>query len=301
MDNKDIEESIRTKLKNFAKSDNRDFDNILLQFFQERFLYRISISKYRNNFILKGALLLMIKNISVFRPTKDIDFLGKSINPDPNQIEGIIKQIMKIGCNDGVTYLSEHIISKSINGGAGNKGVSLKITARLGKIKKVITMDIGFGDIIYKGSREITFPTILDFPAPIVKCYPYESIIAEKFHAIVWLNFQTSRMKDFYDIHFLLKNQTFKSTELMGAITSTFKRRNTNIDQRNVIFSDSFKSDRFKQVQWEAFLRKSELKSYKSFKSVIQKIERFIGALFNLDENITFIWDNKSCDWIKNN
>ena len=101
---KNISESVRKRLYNIAQETNRTFDAVSLQYFQERFLYRISISDYKEKLILKGALLLLIRDITRFRPTKDIDFLGSSIANDPENINKIISVIASINIDDGVVF-----------------------------------------------------------------------------------------------------------------------------------------------------------------------------------------------------
>ncbi|UCH92512.1 MAG: nucleotidyl transferase AbiEii/AbiGii toxin family protein [Candidatus Aminicenantes bacterium] len=288
---KDIVESIRARLKNFARRSGRDFDAVLLQYFQERLLYRVSVSEFNENFILKGALLLMVKSVSPFRPTKDIDFLGKGIKAEPESLKILVRKISKIDCNDGIQFISESVKAAAIKEGAEYEGIRVKIDSTLGKIKKTITVDIGFGDKIFDGPEEFDFPVLLDFPAPKIKCYNYETIIAEKFQAIVWLNFQTSRLKDFFDILFLAENNAFQAYRLKNAIIETFKRRNTEIEQRRTVFSDEFKNDPSKQIQWTAFLKKNNLTAEFDFKVVIENIEKFLEPLFSGNPTEDNIWN----------
>jgi predicted nucleotidyltransferase component of viral defense system len=200
---KDITESIRGRLKNIARETKRDFDAVLLHFFQERFLYRLSISEFRENFILKGALLLMIKSITPFRPTKDIDFMGRGIDGDSNRIKRIFKKIANISGNDGVRFESEDVEAQVIMAGTEYVGVRIKLKAVMGSIRKKMIMDVGFGDMLIDEPEELNFPVLLNFPSPKIRCYSFETVIAEKFQAMVWLNFQTSRLKDFFDILYL--------------------------------------------------------------------------------------------------
>ena len=297
---KDITESIRTRLKNIAGSSGREFDAVLLQYFQERFLYRVSISEFNENFILKGALLLMVKSISPFRPTKDIDFLGKGIDSDPGKIKMLVGKIAGIDYNDGVHFVPDSIETFVIKEGAGYEGVRVKIESRLGKIRKTVALDIGFGDSIYGGPEEFNFPVLLDFHVPKIKCYTYETIIAEKFQAIVWLNFQTSRMKDFFDILFLAETCTFQANRLRNAIIETFEKRDTAIERRVTIFSNEFKNDSSKQTQWAAFMRKTSLTAEPQFKKVVEKLEAFLGPIFEMvrNEDKNYTWDKEKWQWI---
>ncbi|MGE5344157.1 MAG: nucleotidyl transferase AbiEii/AbiGii toxin family protein [Candidatus Omnitrophota bacterium] len=296
---KDIYASIRAKLKNIAVKSGRDFDAVLLQYFQERFLYRISVSEYKDNFVLKGALLLMVKSVSPFRPTKDVDFLGKGIDANPENLKSIVKKLAQVQCEDSVDFVEESIVATTIKEGAEYEGVRVKIEARLGAIKKILSLDIGFGDTLLGNIEEFDFPVLLNFPIPKVKCYPYESIIAEKFQAIVWLNFQTSRMKDFFDIIFLANVGSFQASRLKEALIITFSRRNTSLSLRKVVFSEEYKMDKSKQRQWSAFLRKHHLIAEPKFRLIIDRLENFLepilGITFNEIEN--YIWDNERWQW----
>jgi predicted nucleotidyltransferase component of viral defense system len=296
---KNMAESVRAKLKNISRETKRDFDAVLLQYFQERFLYRISISGFRKKLILKGALLLMVKSLSPFRLTKDIDFMGIGIAGKPENIKSIFKNIADINYDDGVHFASGSIEATIIKEGAEYQGVRIKLEATMGSIRKGIQLDVGFGDVITGGPEEIDFPILLSFPAPKIKCYPFETIIAEKFQAIVWLNFQTSRMKDFFDILFLADINTFMSNRLTKALEATFKNRDTDKEQTGSIFTGEFKNDKIKQVQWSAFLKKNNLTSEPSFSVVVEKIQRFLEPLFDgsLEKEINYIWDKEKWMW----
>jgi len=296
---KDIPASVRTKLKNIAVSSGRDFDAVLLQYFQERFLYRVSLSEFRDNFVLKGALLLMVRSISPFRPTKDIDFLGKGIAATPGNLKELVKKIVRIQCEDGVEFIGDSIVAATIKEGADYEGVRVKIEGRLGAIKKILSLDVGFGDMVYGGPEEYDFPVLLNFPVPKIKCYSYESIIAEKFQAIVWLNFQTSRMKDFFDILFLARANRFKALRLLEAITATFAKRDTPLGRREAVFSDEFKNDESKEKQWKSFLRKHHLFGEPNFRKVIDHLEGFLEPVLGmtLDKIEDRLWDQTAWRW----
>lgn len=273
--------SIRAKLLNIAKKSSRDYNALLNQFFQERFLYKLSLSPYQNNFILKGALLLMTYDIEKTRPTKDIDFLGKSIKNDVESLKDIIQDICSIKTNDGIEFVKEKISAELIKEEAEYGGVRIHIPYQMHTIKGVIQIDVGFGDKIIKGPTKIEFPTILDMPVPLINVYSLETAIAEKFEAIVKLNFQTSRMKDFFDIDHISTYSEFDSSILMEALSITFKTRGTNLEDRKTIFSDEFKSDNKKESQWKAFLNKSKILSDKSFVDIVDNIEKFIEPIFS--------------------
>ncbi len=292
-----ITESIKAKLTNYAKQTKRSVDAVYLQYCQERLLYRISQSKYKNNFILKGGLSLLALEANMARPTKDIDFLVVSTSNEFAEMENIFKEIIKIEFEDGITFEPD-IKLEEIRKDAEYQGIRLKILAKLDRSKSMLTVDIGFGDKILGKPEEIEFPVILkkDSEIPIIKTYPVESIIAEKFQAMVMLNYQNSRFKDFYDILFIAGKYNLQLERLYTAINKTFTYRETPIEDKQIIFSDDFKNDLNMKSQWTGFLTVNNLKSFKDFSEVVSNIESFINtACKPVEEKLT--WKPSSWSW----
>ncbi len=182
---KNIAASVRARLLTIAKKCGRDFDAVLLQYLQERFLYRLSLSPYRHHFILKGALLFVAYDMSLLRPTKDIDFLGTSTSNDMEVIRRMIVEIAKIEVQDGVTFMTEPVTVEHIKEDAEYEGVRVSLAASLTTARKVLQLDVGFGDVIIAGPLEMDFPVLLgDQPTPRLLVYSRESAIAEKFEAL---------------------------------------------------------------------------------------------------------------------
>ncbi len=201
---KNIAASVKERLRNISIQSGKEFQSVVRQYVQERFLYRLSESMYSNNLILKGALLFIAHDISRNRPTRDIDFLGSSISNEIDDIIAIIKEILNTKYQDGINFDPDSVEGENITEDGDYKGVRIKFYVFLENSRERMQLDIGFGDKITAGPVDIEFPTILDFPAPKLKVYSIETAIAEKFEAIVSLQLQTSSMKDFYDILFLL-------------------------------------------------------------------------------------------------
>lgn len=190
---KNIAASVRARLLNMARTSGRDFDALLLQYMQERFLYRLSISPYRGHLVLKGALLFLAYKLSLLRPTRDIDFLGSSTPNELDEIRNLVVAIARIELDDGVSFNHESVIVERITQGADYQGVRVKLEARLTPAKKMLQLDIGFGDVVVAGPVEMDFPTLLDDqPAANLLMYSRESAIAEKFEALASLNILTS-------------------------------------------------------------------------------------------------------------
>ena len=298
---KDLGASVRARLANIAKETKRDFDAILFQYFQERFLYRLSLSPYRSAFVLKGALLFLVYEMPFLRPTKDIDFLVRSKSKDIGTIKDMIQDITRVDAEDGVKFLPESISLESVMEDADYGGIRVKIQGSLDKARKTLQIDIAFGDVLVAGPVEMEFPLLLDDqPSPRLKVYSNESAIAEKFQSLVKLNILTSRMKDVYDILFLASHQPFQMHLLHNAITKTFNRRRTPIEDRKSIFSGEFKSSKEKQTQWTAFLRRSRLESYKTFDKAIDHLELFLEPVCSQKSYASrdqLRWNPKNWSW----
>jgi predicted nucleotidyltransferase component of viral defense system len=299
---KNLGASIRASLTNIAKETKRDFDAILLQYLQERFLYRLSISRYRSAFILKGALLFLVYDMPVLRPTKDIDFLVRSRSKDMETVKGMIQNIAKIEVSDGVRFFPESTSLESVMEDAEYEGIRVKIQGTLDRARKTLQIDIAFGDVLVAGPVEMEFPLLLNNqPAPHLNVYSNASAIAEKFQSLVKLNILTSRMKDVYDILFLASHQPFQMHLLRSAIVKTFNRRGTPIEERASIFTREFKSSKEKQAQWTAFLKRSRLESYRTFDEAINHLELFLEPACSqksFSSGDQFEWNPEKWKWI---
>ncbi|NQT64839.1 MAG: nucleotidyl transferase AbiEii/AbiGii toxin family protein [FCB group bacterium] len=277
---KNVEASVRARLLKIAKASNRDFNAVLLQYFQERLLYRLSISIYKYNFILKGALLYLAFDISRIRPTKDIDFLGVDTPNSEEKLLEMFQDIILLEEKDGVKFDANSLKSEQIIEDADYQGIRIYCVANLGKAKKRMHFDIGFGDKIVPGPVSLDFPVLLaDSSVPKLRAYTPESSIAEKFEAIVKLNYATSRMKDFYDIYFMVRHYKFDLKILKKAIETTFKNRGTDLSSRSIIYTKDFLNDATNQTQWRAFLLRMALDTDITFEACIIIIRDFIEAV----------------------
>ena len=277
---KEIAASTRARLLNIAKLENIDFDFLLLRYFQERFLYRLSISDYSQNFILKGGLLLVYLDIPKSRPTIDIDLLARRIKSNSDNVKNVICKIAEISCNDGVKFYPASAITEIIKKNTDYTGIRIKINASLEQAKKSLKFDISFGDIVIPKAIKIEFPTLLDESSPQIMVYSVESIVAEKFEAMVKLAMINSRIKDFYDIYMLSISQNFKSDTLKKAIELTFLKRKTILPENPTIFESEFHNNKEKQQQWMAFLRKTKIKEITyNFNEVMERITKLLKPI----------------------
>lgn len=271
--------SVRARLLNIARKSDRDYNRILVQYAQERLLYRLSISRYRENFVLKGALLFLIYDMPHHRPTKDIDLLGEAIDSDVAVMREMVKEVTAIMVNDGVMFDPATIVVRRIAEQAEYGGTRISLHSFVGDARIVLQIDVGFGDKIVEGPLEVEYPVLLDYPAPHIKVYSLESAIAEKFEAIVRLNVVTSRMKDFYDIVYLAQHHIFKSGVLAEAVEVTFENRGTPLADRRIIWSDEFKNDDQREKQWNAFHTTNKLSKVGSIADIVEMLKAFLEPI----------------------
>jgi len=277
-DIKNIEASVRARLQNKAKETNRPFSEVFQYYGMERFLYRASQSNYIDKIILKGALMFTVWHVPERRTTLDIDFLAQYDNKIAS-IEKMIKDICKIKViPDGLIFDSKIVKGQRIKEDADYEGVRVKFVGLLERSRISMQIDIGFGDSIYPKPKIIEYPVILDFPKPKLKGYPTESVITEKFEAMVKLGLLNSRMKDFYDIWLMMRQFDFDGLKLVEALKRTFKQRKTSLPKSKPLFDEEIydeKSDR--QTLWKAFLKKTDIKHAPEKLSVTAKaIEKFL-------------------------
>lgn len=273
--NKNYGKSIRTKLLNVAKKENIFYQTILTRYFQERLLYRMSQTRYRNNFYLKGGALMYAYERFAARPTLDIDFLGNNISNEGTSIIAAFKEICSVPFEeDGVIFDVEHITAQNITEFKDYHGIRLSIPVKMDSIAQVLTMDIGFGDVVTPSPVNLDFPILLEhLPCANILAYSLETVIAEKMHAIIDLADQSSRMKDYYDLHRILKEEKYDSEVLQEAIIRTFKNRHTPYDENTMFFRKDFGINQQMEVRWKAFMRKITKATDLSFSEVVAFIQ----------------------------
>jgi predicted nucleotidyltransferase component of viral defense system len=252
--------SVRDRLLNVARQSGRDYQLTLTHYALERLLHRLSASPHSNRFVLKGALLYTVWLQDPFRPTRDLDLLGHG-DSDASAIISVFREILALPVeDDGVVFDVEAITAAPIREGARYEGIRVETTAMLGTARIPIQIDIGFGDVITPRTMEIEYPTALGGPAPRLRAYPRETVVAEKLEAAVSLGFANSRMKDFYDLFMLAQHFAFDGPTLVQAVIATFTRRGTAIP---VGIPDGLSSEFVSlpetQARWRAFTTRAQL------------------------------------------
>jgi hypothetical protein len=275
---KNLSASIKARLTNKSKETSRPFSEILQYYAMERFLYRLGQTEYRDWFILKGALMFAVWRVSESRATMDIDLLGQFDNRIA-KAESIMKEICRAQvAGDGLLFDPDTVKVRKIKEGAEYEGVRVKFTGFLERSRIWMQVDIGFGDTIYPKPQIIDYPVILDLPKPRIKGYPMETVVAEKFEAMVKLGVLNSRMKDFYDVWLMIRQFDFEGESLVKALDKTFTHRKTMLPDKPPFFVDSiYETNSDQQELWRGFLNILKAKHAPATLSEVAKlIEAFL-------------------------
>jgi len=276
-----IPASIHARLSNVAKNQGRPFNEIFHYYCIERFLFRLSQTEYKSMFVLKGGLIFHAMIISQHRSTRDIDFRGFTNNSRSN-LTRIINSICSVSYpQDGLIFHPETLRFEELSQDTDYAGVRIFLNGSLDKAKTLLQIDIGFSDVITPGKTNLDYPVLLEgLSAPAINGYPAESIISEKFHAMVHLGEINSRFKDFYDIWLLSEVFDFEGKTLQKAIAATFVQRQTVVPNGfPVALTNDFALKR--QEQWEAYLKKNLLirENNHEFDGVINRLRIFLLPL----------------------
>ena len=270
--------SVRNRLLDRARKSGEDFQLLITHFVIERLLYRLSQSQWRDEFVLKGAMLFRVWTDMVHRPTRDVDLLGKGDNSESH-----IKQVFREVCalnveEDGLVFDADSVTAARIKEDQDYEGVRVHCRVRLENAEIVLQIDIGFGDAVTPRAAHISYPTMLEFPAPEMKAYPRQTVVAEKFQAMVALGIANSRMKDFYDVWILARTFEFDGVALSRAIQATFRRRKTELPATPPLaLTEAFATDTQKTKQWTAFIKKGKLEPNRiSLQEVCEFLNQFL-------------------------
>ncbi len=269
---------MRARLLNLARSTGRDFNELAVRYTVERFLARLAASEYRDKFILKGAMLYIPWRLDEKRTTMDLDLLGFG-SSDLKSMEKVFRQICDtVVENDGIRFDNESIAVSMIREEAFYDGVRIVARAALGNMHLRLQIDAGFGVPVIPAPQETEFPALLAEHGPIIYSYSPETVIAEKFNAMVVLGMANSRLKDYFDIWMLSRNFTIEADILLEAVKQTFGRRHTELPHREpVALSEDFSGNQSKQQQWQGFIsRQRKQKAVPGLPEIIKALRAFL-------------------------
>lgn len=277
--------SVLARLKNEATQSGEPFNPLLARYVGFRLLYRLSVSNFSDNFLLKGATMFLFWTGVAHRTTRDLDFLSLSISALP-ELEEMFKSICQIPCpEDGVTFDPNGVRAELIREEQAYGGYRIRLLGQLGTARVPLQIDIGLGDAVTPGPMDVLIPGIISrVPDAKLRGYPAETAIAEKFHAMVMLGLANSRMKDFYDVAYLADTLTIQETELRLAIIATFTRRRTELPKTVPgALTTTFLESREISVRWQAFARKNRLMHpYDDLEAVQHKVRKLLLPCLDL-------------------
>lgn len=296
----DMATSVLARLKNKAKKSGRSYQLCLQLFCQEEFLRRLEKSRYANNLVLKGGLFLYSLTNFDSRVTVDVDFLLRHIPNTPEQLKGILKEIISIQTgNDFVTFEIKDVTPIAIT--KKYAGIGASIVAHIKNTRTPFSIDFGVGDVIVPKQEKRKIPTQLDdFIAPTVSTYSIETMVAEKIDAILSLMEFSSRMKDYYDIYYLANKFDFDGKVLNEALRKTFSNRGHNFTEEQFNQVMCFDDDAAMQKKWKAFVRKIDTKT-DDYSTVLKTIKAFLTKPFRTsvgDKEFTGKWSAVNGEWV---
>ncbi len=274
--------SVADRLRQRSKLIGEDLQVLLTRYGLERLMYRLGRSEDADCFVVKGALMFLVWHNASFRVTRDLDLLATR-QPTPDQLLKLFRSLCRLAVeDDGVTYDEVSVTVEEIREDQQYGGLRVIMRGRLGNIRLPIQVDVGFGDVVTPAAQKELFPVLLDFPPPVLRLYPKETVVAEKTEAMVQLGLVNSRMKDYYDIWVLMQGFAFDGELLKDAIVATFARRKTTLPSDVPPgLSEAFSGDRQKQIQWNAFTRRTYAKmpDETDLKTVVGLLRGFLMPL----------------------
>lgn len=266
----------------------------------ERAIYRLSVSNYAERFTLKGGIFLYALFDGNFaRATMAIDLLAQQISNNAEDIKKVFEDIFAIECDDALRFDLDSLIVINITEFKKYHGVNVSIMGYLDRTKVPVSIDIGFGDVIYPERMQMDFPVLLDMEAPKIYAYSIYSVIAEKFEAFVSLGLANGRYKDFYDIYVLSASYELDGNELKNAITETFLHRGTGFDDI-VAFESDFTEDLARQKRWDSFIKKKKAMIKVEFEDAIEQSKKLLMPIVeSIVKNKKFNkkWDKTRKEW----
>jgi len=283
---KNVGRSIRERLLNLKKESKHEYMYILQRYFNERLLYRLSVSPYNEHFLLKGGSLLYAHNGLDCRPTVDVDFMANRISRNQDELVQVFKEILSIPCpEDGVEFDTTDMAPSPIAVDKKYPGVRLPFKVKMDTIVHEMSVDIGFGDVVTPSPVELEYPVLLErIPEVKLMAYSLETVVAEKFHAMIDRDETNSRMKDFFDVYQILIAGQVDEAVLDDAIRNTFRNRETSFHDGVHLFLPEFATDEMRIKRWKKFLKDIRYTEELPFENVMaylkEKLEKYWNKAF---------------------
>jgi hypothetical protein len=284
------QEEVYRALQRRARNEGRGTQEIFEFYLLERFLYRLSISPYRDRFVLKGGLLLAV--LGARRPTRDADVLARGVAGGEESLLAVVGEIASIPADDGVSFDASAARATIIREHAAYPGIRISVPATLGTARLQLRLDINFGDPV--GPQEIEYPTLLtDDPIDLLG-YPVEAVIAEKVETMIFRGDANTRERDYADVLSLSKVHPVEASSLRQALEQIASHRGTRLVPL-VQALDTLPTAR--QRNWRAFLDRSRLTTMpESFEDAVGEVAAFVDPVLRNDPDLVR-WDPPAGEW----
>jgi hypothetical protein len=295
--------SIRARLLNHAKLHGDDYQRVLTRYAIERLLFRLGNTAATDSYVLKGAMLFVTWPEHVFRPTGDLDLLGRG-NPRASDIAEIFTGVCRVDLpEDGIKFDVASLKVEEVREAGKYQGIQVSVKGELAQAIVTVWVDIGFGDYVYPAPKRGTFPGILpDLPQASVLMYPPESVIAEKFEAMIRFGEANGRLKDFHDIWIVTRTFPFDLSALVEAISGTLQRRETAFPITTpVALTEKFAAIVHERGLWTGFLRRNPpTLTPPPFEELQAELRRFFGPIITAlgePDGANGQWDPNAMAW----
>lgn len=284
-------DKLKNEIKSYARDNHLTVQEAWDKYFFDSFLIKLSLSNYKDNFVLKGGFLL--ENIIGIqnRTTLDIDFSYRLSDISKEILENQLNTVLNIKTNDKVLLKLEDI--NTINKQEKYDGYRVRINARIGNIKKTFSIDVATGDVITPGPKQLNYVTNITQETIKINSYNIETILAEKFQALIEWGVDNTRMKDFYDIHMIINNKELDKEIFHDVVINTFEARKTNIKKtyiesriNQVLNSSLIKNSFMKYASKNSFTKDIDFdqvrKAVIETKNLIKYREEFVPSIKSL-------------------
>lgn len=270
-------EQIKGRIKSVAKQNNADARTLMRIYMMERFLERLTQSEYRDNFIIKGGILVTAMIGVAHRSTMDIDTSMKNLNLSAEDALRVVNQVKDIDLDDGVSFEVKDV--SNIMDEMEYPGIRVTMNANVGRLITPLKIDISTGDVITPRAIEFNYDLLLEDRSIKLWSYNLETILAEKLQTVLARGILNTRMRDFYDIRMLVDTYEDKVNKavLKNAFAATCKKRGTdNLQEQAEEIVKIIEADEQIQVLWRAYQKKYSYAADIDYASVIRGVRKLM-------------------------
>lgn len=270
-------EQIKGRIKSVAKQNNADARTLMRIYMMERFLERLAQSEYRDNFIIKGGILVTAMIGVAHRSTMDIDTSMKNLNLSAEDALRVVNQVKDIDLDDGVSFEVKDV--SNIMDEMEYPGIRVTMNANVGRLITPLKIDISTGDVITPRAIEFNYDLLLEDRSISLWSYNLETILAEKLQTVLARGILNTRMRDFYDIRMLLDTYEDKVNKavLKDAFAATCKKRGTDhLQEQAEEIIKIIEADEQLQVLWRAYQKKYSYAAEIDYVSVIRDVRKLM-------------------------